>query len=264
MTVTRLFVLAAALVACGSSGGRASPAPAALTDVRRIVETIRRDDYRGDLAGLARGHAALAAFQRDPAVRYWRGYALWRSGMNRVNVVGFSRAAAAREFRDAEATFATITSGPFALEAEIAATGCWMGLAFVADSSEARREAIRRARALAANTSARAPENPRALWMLGGQQLYMPSGSGDDKARAVPTFERGLALARATPAPRDPLTPSWGEAELLMSLAFARSMFEPRDLDRAEMYARAALALEPEWSLIRDLVLPRILAARGR
>ena len=63
------------------------------------------------------------------------------------------------------------------------------------------------------------------------------------------------------PDPGSPL-PDWGKPEALMSLAYAHLNGAPPDLDAAEREARAALALQPEWSYVRDVLLPQILAAR--
>src|SRR5258705_9138053 len=90
------------LAACATS----QKAPT--TEVAQLVDGIRRDDYRGDLDGLKRGHDALAPHAVDPAVRYWRAFALWRLGMNRMNDPKFDRAAAKRDFRECAAEFAAI------------------------------------------------------------------------------------------------------------------------------------------------------------
>jgi hypothetical protein len=56
--------------------------------------------------------------------------------------------------------------------------------------------------------------------------------------------------------------PSWGEAELLMNLAYSHLTRSTPDLTAAEQYARAALALIPSWHYVRDILLPQIAAAK--
>jgi len=61
----------------------------------------------------------------------------------------------------------------------------------------------------------------------------------------------------------DPLTPSWGEPENLMSLAWCSLNKSSPDAAQAENYARQALALVPDWHYVRDILLPQIQSARA-
>lgn len=61
---------------------------------------------------------------------------------------------------------------------------------------------------------------------------------------------------------RDPLIPSWGEPECLMSLAGANLYRPTPNLAAAEQYARSALALVPYWHYVRDILLPSIETAK--
>jgi hypothetical protein len=84
---------------------------------------------------------------------------------------------------------------------------------------------LARAQALLDEAVAAAPENPRVLWILGGQQLWTPPQYGGNRAKAMETYERALAACREAPGAPHPLAP----------------------LELAEQQARAALELQPEW-----------------
>jgi hypothetical protein len=78
-------------------------------------------------------------------------------------------------------------------------------------------------------------------------------------------YKKGLKAARARKsAARDPLIPSWGEPECLMSLAAANLFRTTPDLAPAEQYAREALALVPYWHYVRDILLPSIETAKAK
>ena len=59
----------------------------------------------------------------------------------------------------------------------------------------------------------------------------------------------------------DPLEPTWGEPELLMSLAWSNLNRTTPDLKAAKQYAQAALKLVPYWHYVRDFLMPQIRAA---
>jgi hypothetical protein len=65
-------------------------------------------------------------------------------------------------------------------------------------------------------------------------------------------------LARAQKRSADALDPSWGEPELLMSLAWSQLNRASPDRRAAEEYAKQALALVPHWHYVRDILLPQI------
>ena len=62
----------------------------------------------------------------------------------------------------------------------------------------------------------------------------------------------------------DPLEPSWGEPELLMSLAWSNLNRTAPDLDAAEKNADAALRLVPCWHYLKDMLLPQIREAQEK
>ena len=61
----------------------------------------------------------------------------------------------------------------------------------------------------------------------------------------------------------DPLEPSWGEPELLMSLAWSTLNRATPDVNAADQYAHSALALVPYWHYARDILLPQIQTAKA-
>jgi hypothetical protein len=84
------------------------------------------------------------------------------------------------------------------------------------------------------------------------------------RAKAISTYIRGLeAVRRGGPPAARTLRPTWGEAELEMSLAWSSLNRRVPDLGRAEAHARKALALAPSWHDVRDILLPQIETARS-
>jgi uncharacterized protein YciI len=62
----------------------------------------------------------------------------------------------------------------------------------------------------------------------------------------------------------DPLEPSWGEPELLMSLAWSNLNRTAPDLNAAEQGAQAALKMVPYWHYVRDILMPQIRAGQAK
>jgi len=61
----------------------------------------------------------------------------------------------------------------------------------------------------------------------------------------------------------DPLEPSWGEPELLMSLAWSSLNRATPDVNAADQYAHSALPLVPYRHYVRDILLPQIQTAKA-
>jgi hypothetical protein len=86
---------------------------------------------------------------------------------------------------------------------------------------------------------------------------------GQDKA--IEGYNKGLQAIRDQKRDvADPLEPSWGEPELLMSLAWSNLNRTAPDLNSAEKYADAALKLVPYWHYVRDILMPQIRAAQAK
>ncbi|HEY6146230.1 MAG TPA: hypothetical protein VIZ69_00975 [Thermoanaerobaculia bacterium] len=245
-----------------------SPDPAMKT-IATLVSKIQKADYEGDRKALA-----TLAPQLDPFVSagplasrafYWRGFALWRRAMN-----GFNENADAKDLeRDLTAAAKDFTASKesdagFA-DARPAAASCLFSLAYLArEDAPKRQDYVARGVALMAEAAKMAPDNPRVLWIQGGGEWYRAAGNAEGQAKAIRTYERALQISRRLKGTvKDPLEPSWGEPELLMSLAWSHLNAANRDLDAAELRAQAALAIVPNWHYVRDILLPQIRAARS-
>src|SRR5262249_28423584 len=62
----------------------------------------------------------------------------------------------------------------------------------------------------------------------------------------------------------DPLEPSWGEPELLMSLAWCELNRTTPDVNAAEQDAQAALRIVPYWHYVKDMLMPQIQEAKRK
>src|SRR5262245_44512013 len=137
-----------------------------------------------------------------------------------------------------------------------------------AKQDDEMRALLTRVKAILADAQALEPENPRLLWVRGPMEWWTPKGSPDEvleahQAKAIATYERGLA---ALSAPRrsapESLRPTWGEAELHMSLAWATLRRREPDGCQGVFDGRGALELVPSWHYMRDILMPQIEAAR--
>lgn len=240
--------------------------------VATLVTAIQHADYAGDRPALKQLYSDLAPFAdrdaRQPQVRYWLGFALWRRALNGFNESADPReladdlTTAAGEFEKAQAT------APSFVDAMVGAASCLQNLAVLdrrhGDTTQAR-QLLQRSLPLLHQAEALDADNPRLLWVLGANRWYAPAAFGGGQSVAIETYERGLRSARARATrTNSELDPTWGEPELLMNLAFANLRRSTPDLAAAEQYARSALALVPYWHYVRDILLPQILAAAGR
>lgn len=257
--------------------GMAFPLFAPRERVIKLVAQVQRADYEGDRAALKRLYQELTPFADDKEfgdkVRYWRGFALWRRAINGMNET-VDRSELQQDMKLASSEFEeAIKKTPTFVDAKVAALGA-LGLELFLDlkSGVAAREfndpagaqrIIARATQLMKEAQAAEPENPRLLWVL-GPNVYNtpPERGGPDKA--IELYQRGLKSIRAQRPPSDPLTPAWGEPELLMSLAWTQLNRPTPDPAAAEQHARAALALVPYWHYVKDILLPQIAAAKAK
>ncbi len=249
--------------------------------IAKLVVQIQRADYEGDRAALRRLYNDLAPFAEDKEsgakVQYWRGFALWRRALNGLNE-SVDAHDTEQDLKQAVSEFdAAISKDPAFVDAR-ASAGATRGtlIAFYRRNPElapelkdtARmQEFIKKALSYMNEAEAAEPKNPRVLWVLGPVQWYLAQqhGATPDKATdaAIEMYQRGLKAARAhKSAVRDPLVPSWGEPECLMSLAGSNFYRTAPDLAAAEQYARAALALVPYWHYVRDILIPMIETAK--
>lgn len=108
-------------------------------------------------------------------------------------------------------------------------------------------------------------DSPRLLWVAGPNEWSTPLDRGGGQDQAVATYQRGLEAARAQKGGTTaPLEPSWGEPELLASLAWSNLHGDRPDLNAADQYAQAAPKLVPYWHYVRDILMPQIRAAQAK
>jgi tetratricopeptide (TPR) repeat protein len=257
------------LIGCWAPGATASDAESHRETVVKVVAQIQRADYEGNRAVLQRLYANLEPFKADEKiesrVRYWRGFALWRRAIN-----GFNENAAPTDLEgdltQALAEFKeAIQADPGFVDAKIGAISCLSNLVYLARGNADRvQELIGQSSPMVKELRASDPDNPRFLWVIGPILWNIPAERGGGQDKAMDGYLRGLEAAGGRKsASGDPLDPSWGEAELLMSLGWSELNRSKPDLEAAEKYARSALALVPYWHYVRDILLPQIEKAKA-
>lgn len=260
--------LAVAVLLARDAAGAASERGAAVERAASLVAQMRRADYEGDRATLARVGAELAPLAEHPGigtrVEYWRGFALWRRAINGVND-GAESDDMRHDLEQAVAAFerALARDSGF-VDAQVATGSCLMFLLFL-DGKDTSHVATYVPRAMRRLNQAKAldPDHPRLLWVQGAREWYRAAGGDSGQRRAFATYERGLRSARSRhDAPAGSIEPGWGEPELLMSMAWSHLNARVPDLDAAERRAREALALVPHWHYVRDILIPQIAKAR--
>lgn len=247
-----------------------APPDEARAAVTPIVSQIQRADYEGDRARLKVLYDELAPFATNkeltPRLHYWRGFAMWRRAIN-----GFNDSVDPRELeqdlQNALTEFKEVRPDePGFGDARIAMVSCLGNLIYIHSKDAARvQELLGEIAPLAREAKAAAPDNPRLYWVMGPNLFITPVERGGGQDKALQLYAKGLDLARKSKgAASDPLEPSWGEAELLMNIAWSNLNKTTPDLNEAERNARRALALVPHWHYVRDILLPQIVAAKAK
>ena len=240
----------------------ATPA-SATQEMSKLKAKVMSADYRGDIAELTRLRDALGQWPEDRELaylaRYWGGFASWRIAMSGANnqmktdeqVVNLKNAAGdfyraiqlKDDFADAYAAAAGVNG--------------WLANTYNGPTPDrpSMLERVYLAYALLTRATTLEPANPRVLWIKGGFLQFAPGGSVE---RAIATYKQQFDEAKRRGVdPTSPL-PDWGKPEALMSLAYAHSSQTPPDLATAREEASAALKIVPEWSYVRDHLIPKI------
>lgn len=223
-------------------------------DLPRFKAKVMAADYRGDLTELAALRDELAKFPNDPLARYWSGFASWRIAINGANHGMKPEELTTNLHKAASDFYASLRLKDDFADAYAAAASVngWLAV-YVQSDAAALGERVALAQALLARAMALDATNPRALWVKGSFFLYR-----GDSATAIGIYQQMLKEAERRGVDAKSPLPDWGKPEALMSLAYAHSQQKPPDLAAAKREATAALEAAPEWSYVRDNLLPSI------
>lgn len=233
-----------------------------------FVRQVRRADYEGQIPALQRLYTLSDVLLRDEEhatlVRYWRGFALWRKALNGMNASGAPENLV-RDLQGAIDEFdQSLAKDKTMVDSMIGKAACLMNLTFLCRSDpEATSRYVTAFMPLMKESLALTPRNPRLYWVRGPMLWYLPESKGGGQAKAFEAYEVGLKLTAApTKRDSDSVTPTWGEAELLMNRAWSRFNASPRQIAGADADARHALKLVPYWHYVKDILLPMIERAK--
>lgn len=235
----------------------------------QIVARIQRADYEGDRATLKKCYDELAPLLEDKElvsrVRYWRGFARWRDGINAGNESVEPAEMEKLFLAGADEFNAALAIAPDFVEAKVGLISC-LGYCvyFHRNERERAEEMVKPIFALVNEAKAAAPDNPRLIWVMGPILFHTPPEKGGGIDKVIENNERGVALCSQLKRPADPLEPSWGKPELLMSLAYEYMTKKPAELEKAEKNARAALEIVPSWHYVRDILMPQVMEAKAK
>jgi len=234
-----------------------------------IIAQIQRADYEGDRAAMLRGYDDLKPFMEDQKlasrIRYWRGFAQWRLAIN-----GFNDAVDPKELEQnlisaLDEFMIAIEKDPTFVDAKVGTISCLGFLAFMNRKDQTRaKELVGKILPLVKKADEMAPDNPRLIWVHGPILWNSPPERGGGQDKAIQNYQRGLDACSKIKTSDDPLEPSWGKPELMMSLAYCYLNADSVDINAAERYARKALEIVPYWHYVRDILLPQILAAKAK
>lgn len=235
----------------------------------RIVAQIQRADYEGDRVAMQRGYDQLKPLleyqELESRIRYWRGFAQWRRAIN-----GFNDSVDPKELEQNLKTAVdefqiAIEKDPTFVDAKVGTISCLGFLAFMNRKDQGRaKELVQQILPLVKEADEIAPDNPRLIWVHGPILWNSPAERGGGQDKAIQNYQRGLEAFSKIKASDDPLEPSWGKPELMMSLAYCYLNADSADMNSAERYARSALELVPYWHYVRDILLPQIVAAKAK
>jgi tetratricopeptide (TPR) repeat protein len=265
------LLISSAVLAITPASFRARPLSNEREAVIKIVTKIQKADYEDNRGDLQRLYGELTPFTEHKEfasrVFYWRGFALWRRAINGFND-NVDKADLQHDLQQAAEEFnKSASADPDFVDSKIALGSCYGLLAYsVGQKDAAEQQAlVAKSRQALKDAQTAAPGNPRLLWVLGPVYWNIPVERGGGQAKALEAYEKGLETIRShKDAKADPLDPSWGEPELLMSLAWSDLNRGTPDLEAAEQNASSALQMVPYWHYVRDILMPQIRNAKAK
>jgi len=237
--------------------------------VAPIVAQIQHADYTGDQAAMQKGYDDLKPFLEDKElasrIRYWRGFAQWRRAINGFND-SVDRDELEQDLKTALDEFKiAMEKDPTFVDAKVGTISCLGYVAFMNRKNQERaKELIGQIIPLVKEATELAPDNPRLIWVRGPILWGTPPERGGGQDKAIENYKSGLEVCSKIKANDDPLEPSWGKPELMMSLAYSYLNMKSADANAAERYARDALEIVPYWHYVHDILLPQILVAKTK
>jgi len=106
-----------------------------------------------------------------------------------------------------------------------------------------------------------APENPRVRLLYGISFMFKPAMFGGSLERAVEEMKRAADLFNENSGTDHELYPGWGSAEVYAWLGQACERAE--DFELAEQYYKQALAVDPDYYWVKEILLPELNEERG-
>jgi hypothetical protein len=237
--------------------------------VAAIAAQIQRADYAGDRDAMQKGYDDLKPFLEDKElasrIRYWRGFAQWRRAINGFND-SIDPKQLEQDLKTASDEFKiAMEKDPTFIDAKVGTISCLGYLAFMNRKDQARaKELVGQIMPLLKQADEMTSDNPRLIWVHGPILWNTPPERGGGQEKAIENYQHGLEMCSKINANNDPLEPSWGKPELMMSLAYCYLNANVADVNAAERYAREALEIVPYWHYVRDILLPQILAAKAK
>jgi hypothetical protein len=272
-TLTHVLLGLIVLTPCASAGEASGIRAQAMKPSRverklvALKARVMSADYAADLAALGSIRGELAALRPDRDLGYladyWSGYASWRLAMNGANLTMPSEEMR-RHVEEAVSDFeSSIRRKDDFADGYAAAASVhgWMTM-FTRNDPAALRAHAERSRDLLRRAKELGPSNPRVLWAEGAYYSFTPPAFGGDPVRGLAAY-RLMLESTQTLLPASPL-PDWGRAEGYMSLAYFQAYQADPDLTAANAEAQEALRLVPQWSYVREILLPAIASMRAR
>ena len=257
--------LALLLLTC--SVAAETPAAQELTKAKAAVMAA---DYRANLDELARLHDELAKWPQEREMaylaHYWSGFASWRIAINGANHKMKPEDLAKNLRNAASELYTSIRLKDDFADSWVAASmvNAWMSTFTATTDPLATTERIDLSKLLFTRANALEPTNPRVLWAKGGYTMYRAMSSGGSVDPAIEVYKQMLKETERRGVDASSPLPDWGKPEALMSLAWAHMSAKPAALDTAHDEAQAALKAAPEWSYVRDNLLPQIEGLRAK